>query len=135
MFIVLPVILPFSFGEEDLNLDDSVSAVCSVTKGDLPLKIWFTFKGEDDDYPYNLTTNDGIIITRNTQKISMIAIEAVKARHRGNYTCFASNKAGAANHTSYLAINGSKSYFSFLLIYFRILQFDLWEELKNLQIL
>jgi len=107
-FIVLPVILPFSFGEEDLNLDDSVSAVCSVTKGDMPLKIWFTFKGEDDDYPYNLTTNDGVIITRNTQKISMIAIEAVKARHRGNYTCFASNKAGVANHTAYLAINGLK---------------------------
>jgi hypothetical protein len=80
--------------------------MCSVTKGDSPLKIWWTFKGEDEDFPFNLTSNDGVIITRTTQKISMIAIEAVKARHRGNYTCFASNKAGVTSQSSYLSING-----------------------------
>ena len=80
--------------------------MCSITKGDMPLKIWFTFKSDVDELPYNLTTNDGIVITRSSQKISMLAIEAVKARHRGNYTCHAQNRAGVAQQSAYLAING-----------------------------
>lgn len=103
---VLPTIVPFNFGEEELNIDESVSTICSITKGDLPLKIWWTYTGDSDSFSYNLTSNDGVMITRNTQKISMLAIDAVKARHRGNYTCFASNKGGIAHHSAYLAING-----------------------------
>jgi hypothetical protein len=102
----LPSINAFSFGDEDFNFDESASATCSITKGDNPIKIWWTFKGEDEDFSYNLTTTDGILITRNTQKISMLAIEALKARHRGNYTCFASNKAGTTQASAYLSING-----------------------------
>lgn len=105
-FKVLPSIVPFSFGEEELNLDESVSALCSVTKGDLPLKIWWTFKGDIEDHRENLTTNDGIMISRMSQKIGTLGIEAVKARHRGNYTCFVHNRAGTASHSAYLAING-----------------------------
>lgn len=107
MFLqVLPTIVPFSFGEEEVNFDESVTATCSVTKGDLPLKIWWYFYPDGDSVGFNLTTNDGILITRNTQKVSMIAIDAVKARHRGNYTCFAANKGGFVQHSAYLAING-----------------------------
>jgi hypothetical protein len=105
-FSVLPLIMPFTFGDEELNLDESVSVICSITKGDLPLKIWWTFKGDFEEFPYNLTTNDGVMITRSGQKVSMIQIDAVKARHRGNYTCFAHNKAGISQQSSYLAING-----------------------------
>ena len=100
--------MPFSFGEEELNLDDSVTATCSITKGDLPLKIWWTFKSDDDELPHNLTTNDGVVVTRTTQKVSMLSIEAVKARHKGDYTCFAQNKGGHSQQSSYLSINGSK---------------------------
>jgi len=82
---------------------------CSVTKGDLPIKIWWTFKGNEDNLPYNLTTNDGVVITRNTQKVSMLTIEAVKARHRGNYTCHAQNRAGVSQQSSYLSMNGSNN--------------------------
>lgn len=74
----------------------------------MPLKIWWTFKGDFDDFPYNLTTNDGIMITRNGQKLSVLNIEAVKARHKGNYTCYAQNRAGVSEQSSYLSINGSK---------------------------
>lgn len=70
------------------------------------MKVWWTFKSDDDEIPHNLTTNDGIVITRTTQKISVMGIEAVKARHRGNYTCFAQNRAGVAQQSSYLLING-----------------------------
>jgi hypothetical protein len=104
---VLPAIVPFNFGEDELNIDESISTMCSVTKGDLPLRIWWTFS--DNDESYNLTSNDGIMVTRNSQKVSSLLIEAVKARHRGNYTCFAQNRAGHASHSAYLAINGQKN--------------------------
>jgi hypothetical protein len=105
---------PFSFGDDEFNLDDTVSAVCSVTKGDVPMKLWWTFKSDLEDHAYNLTTNDGVVITRNNQKVSMLTIEAVKARHRGNYTCHAQNRAGVTQQSSYLSINGSNlNYLSF----------------------
>ena len=98
---------PFSFGDDEFNFDDTVSAVCSVTKGDVPMKLWWTFKSDLEDLAYNLTTNDGVVITRNNQKVTMLTIEAVKARHRGNYTCHAQNRAGVSQQSSYLSINGS----------------------------
>jgi hypothetical protein len=79
--------------------------MCTVTKGDLPLKIWWSFENEGSPLE-NLTSNDGIYITKTSQKISTLVIEAVKARHRGNYSCFVTNKAGIASHSAYLAING-----------------------------
>lgn len=90
-----------------MNLDESVSVVCSILKGDTPLKIWWTFN-EDVNSPHqNLTSNDGVVISRNSQKLSVLAIEAIKARHRGNYTCHASNKGGTTQTNAYLAIHGS----------------------------
>lgn len=104
-FKVLPTIVPFTFGEEQINLDDSIMASCSIIKGDSPIKIWWRF--DDDNVGYNLTSNDGVVITRTSQKISILAIDAVKGRHRGNYTCFASNKGGVSHHSAYLDIHGS----------------------------
>lgn len=105
---VLPSIVPFGFGEEQFNLDDSVTTVCSVVKGDLPLKIWWSFEDVNHESIHNITTNDGIIITRSSPKVSMLMIEAVKARHRGNYTCYAENRGGLSAQSAYLAINGSQ---------------------------
>jgi hypothetical protein len=76
-------------------------------KGDLPLDIWWTFTQSDNSMSHNLTTNDGVVIMRTTQKVSMLAIDAVKARHMGKYSCFAQNKGGSSQHSTYLAINGS----------------------------
>lgn len=103
---VLPQISPFTFGEEELNLDETVAATCIVTKGDLPVKVWWMLHDDYQKVDRNLTSSDGIVIAKSSQKISMLNIDAVKARHRGNYTCFASNKAGVAQHSAYLAING-----------------------------
>ena len=99
--------MPFSFGDNEVNLDDSLTATCSIIKGDLPLKVWWRFTESDEALSYNLTTNDGVVVTKPSQKISILAIDAVKARHRGNYTCFASNKGGSSRHSTYLAVNGS----------------------------
>jgi len=103
---VLPQISAISFGDEELNLDETVSALCTITKGDLPMKIWWSFFDSEMGFDRNLSSNDGIMITRNSQKLSVLNIDAVKARHRGNYTCFAQNKAGTSQHSAYLSING-----------------------------
>lgn len=89
-----------------MNLDDAVSATCTVTKGDLPLSIFWSFTEDNSDHTFNLTTNDGVVITRSSQKNSMLSIDAVKAHHKGNYTCIASNKAGTSQHSTFLRING-----------------------------
>jgi hypothetical protein len=99
--------MPFTFGDEELNLDDSVSAICSITKGDLPIKIWWTFKPQDEnEFAYNLTSGDGVIIARPSSKVSMITIEALKTRHRGTYSCYAQNIGGFSNFSTHLSLNG-----------------------------
>lgn len=102
---VVPIISPFNFGEDEVNLDDQVNLMCSITKGDLPINIWWKFSdGTDNLLSYNLSSEDGIVITRNSQKLSFLNIEAVKVRHRGNYTCCAQNKGGYTSHSAMLAI-------------------------------
>lgn len=104
-FIVLPQIVPLNFGDEQIYLEESATATCGITKGDLPLVIWWTFSNHKDEQ-MNLTSSDGVIITRNSQKLSVLNIDTVKARHRGNYTCFAKNKGGVSQNSAYLSING-----------------------------
>jgi len=89
-----------------VNLDDSVAVTCIIIKGDTPLNIWWSLFDPELGFERNLTTNDGVVITRTNQKMSMLAIEAVKARHRGNYTCHAHNRAGVAEYSAHLATNG-----------------------------
>jgi hypothetical protein len=116
-FQVIPVIAPFAFSEEELNLDESVSAVCSITKGDLPIKIWWTFKSDNElEFPYNLTTGDGVMITKPNAKNSFLSIENVKSRHRGTYECQATNAAGVSVHSAFLSINGSILNFYILIL-------------------
>jgi hypothetical protein len=104
---VLPQITPFSFGEEEFNLDDAVSATCTVTKGDLPLKLYWSFKSKNSEFPVNLTTGDGIVITRPGQRSISLNIDAIKSHMVGTYECVASNVGGSTNQSAYLSINGS----------------------------
>lgn len=88
-----------------MNLDDAVTAVCTITKGDLPIRIWWTLVDDFSGIERNLSTSDGLMITRSSPKLSILNIDAVKARHRGNYTCHAHNKAGDSQHSAFLYIN------------------------------
>ena len=72
----------------------------------MPIKSWWSLSDLHQSVERNLTTNDGVMITQTSQKISVLAIEVVKARHRGNYTCYAQNKAGITKFSASLAING-----------------------------
>nr|NP_001036502.1 down syndrome cell adhesion molecule 1, isoform AU [Drosophila melanogaster]ABI31053.1 down syndrome cell adhesion molecule 1, isoform AU [Drosophila melanogaster] len=97
--MVLPQVVPFDFGEESINELDMVSASCTVNKGDLPVDIYWTKNGG------RVYTNDGLIVTRNSQRLSVLSIESVRARHAGNYSCVATNNAGAITQSAMLAVN------------------------------
>jgi hypothetical protein len=108
------MISPFSFGDDGKNFEDTVSALCTITKGDLPMNVYWMFTSTSN-VTQNLTSSDGVIIIRNSQKISSLNIDSVQARNRGNYTCIASNKAGVAQHSAFLHVNGY--YTNFFLIF------------------
>lgn len=40
------------------------------------------------------------------KRINNLVIDLVSAKHAGNYSCFAKNAAGVAEHTSELIVNG-----------------------------
>jgi Down syndrome cell adhesion protein 1 len=102
----LPQIVPFSFGDETINLDDSLSVTCISNKGNLPLEIQWYFRGEDN-IERRLYTNDGIVISRAGNRMSSLAIESVKRRNSGSYSCIAKNSAGQTNFTTTLTIKGT----------------------------
>lgn len=98
-FKVSPQILPFDFGEP-IDSHELASINCAVSKGDVPLDIEWYFNGA------KLQPSDGILLTRNGHRVSALTIESVRGRHRGNYTCTATNIAGKSTYTSELRVNG-----------------------------
>lgn len=106
--IVLPQIVEFNFGNYEINTYDMVSATCTVHKGDLPMNIYWVKTETDHKHGYKVQTNDGIVISRNSPRISMLSIESVRDRHRGNYTCVVENGAGVAKYSAELKLNGTK---------------------------
>lgn len=98
---VIPTIQPFDFGEP-INAMDMATVNCAVIKGDPPTDIFWIFNKFT-----KLSSNDGISIIKSGQRISMLNIESVRARHRGNYTCVVKYSAGFVEHTAELKVNGS----------------------------
>ncbi|XP_025152749.1 Down syndrome cell adhesion molecule-like protein Dscam2 isoform X1 [Harpegnathos saltator] len=97
---VAPQIFPFTFGDEPVNSGEAISATCSILKGDFPMDIAWAFDG----VPISAESTDQFSITKG-KRLSVLSIDAVAARHAGEYTCTASNKAGASSHTAALAVN------------------------------
>ncbi|XP_047359188.1 Down syndrome cell adhesion molecule-like protein Dscam2 isoform X22 [Vespa velutina] len=98
--MVAPQIFPFSFGDEPVNSGEAISATCSIQKGDFPMDISWAFNGE----PINDEHKDQFVITK-SKRLSVLQIDAVAARHVGEYTCTVSNNAGASSHMAALAVN------------------------------
>ena len=69
-------------------MDETVTATCSVTKGDLPIKIWWTLVSTQEGKEVNLTTNDGVMISSYSKKVSVMTIESVNSRHGKLYMLF-----------------------------------------------
>ncbi|XP_044595785.1 Down syndrome cell adhesion molecule-like protein Dscam2 isoform X3 [Cotesia glomerata] len=98
--MVAPQILPLSFGDEPVNAGDLASIQCAVSKGDFPLEITWIFKG----YPIGSDRSD-IIVSDSGKRVKQLTIDAVAARHAGEYTCIASNAAGSSSHSAVLDVN------------------------------
>ncbi|XP_076173898.1 Down syndrome cell adhesion molecule 1 isoform X36 [Ptiloglossa arizonensis] len=99
--MVAPQIAPFSIGDEPANWGEAVSAVCTVVKGDLPIDVSWALNGE----PIGNENHGDVSISSTGKRVSLMTIDAVNARHAGEYTCTASNAAGATSYSSILAVN------------------------------
>lgn len=58
-----------------------------------------------------------IFFTTRGQRIHMLIIESVKARHMGNFSCTATNRAGRTDFTSNLVVKGSKHNLFFMYLF------------------
>ena len=82
--------------------DEGTSAqiLCSVSAGDEPMTLTWSFHGN------NISTDSGIMTNNFGSKASLLMISSVNHGHRGRYTCLAKNKAGTATSTAELRVNG-----------------------------
>lgn len=98
--LVPPQILPFEF-EEKVNTGDTISATCSVNKGDFPIEIFWTLNNRTvDQY-------GGILVSAIGKRANYMSIEVVDASHAGEFTCHARNPAGTTSYTTELHVNGT----------------------------
>uniref|UniRef100_A0A1A9WR29 Ig-like domain-containing protein n=1 Tax=Glossina brevipalpis TaxID=37001 RepID=A0A1A9WR29_9MUSC len=97
---VPPKISPFSTGSEAVHLGQYITYQCTITEGDLPLNILWTFNNQ----PLFNDDHEDILIAKMGRRSSVLTIESVTARNAGNYTCQGSNKAGKASYTVQLRV-------------------------------
>lgn len=102
-FSVAPQIAPFSISDEPANWGEAVSAVCTVVKGDLPIEVSWALNGE----PITKENYADVSISSTSKRVSVLTIDAASPRHAGEYTCTASNAAGATSYSATLAVNGT----------------------------
>uniref|UniRef100_A0A1Y1M5H0 Ig-like domain-containing protein n=1 Tax=Photinus pyralis TaxID=7054 RepID=A0A1Y1M5H0_PHOPY len=103
LLLVLPKILPFTFGDEPSHLGESTTVQCSVSVGDLPMKFAWKLNGKP------VSEIAGIHSGAFGKKASVLSIELLVEYHAGNYTCVVENSAGTSSYLSELIVNGTKS--------------------------
>lgn len=91
----------FMFGDDPMNFGDMAGVQCMVTKGDLPLNIHWTLNSAPI-----INGEEGFTLMRMNPRTSSLNINALEAKHRGLYKCIANNKAGYAEYSAELHVNG-----------------------------
>lgn len=66
------------------------------------MEIIWLFNGE----PVGLKNAD-VVVTAINKHMSAISVESVAARHAGEFTCVAKNRAGNISHSTILSVNGT----------------------------
>lgn len=100
-FKVLPQISLTEF-ENPMDANDVATTQCAISRGMPPFEIYWKKNG------VRIDPNNGILITRSGQRVSILTIESAQAQHRGNYTCIVKSQAGIIEQTIDLQINGIK---------------------------
>lgn len=101
MLTVLPRIAPFDFGTSPVHSGQTIQATCLISEGDLPINISWTFQGK------SIEKNSGVTTTTIGKKASFLLLDSVSEVHSGNYTCFAQNRAGIIDFTTFLHVYGT----------------------------
>ena len=96
-----PELVPFSFGYDSINEGESTQLSCFVKKGDDPLKMHWSLKGDI------ISSEPSITTTMLGTRMSVLMISSIGYRHSGTYTCTASNKAGSMSLSAELHVNGT----------------------------
>lgn len=95
-----PKVVPFTFGENPIYFDESVSISCSLSVGDLPINITWLLNGQ------NVREIEDIITSSFGKRGSSLGIDSVSRKHAGTYTCLAQNQAGNSSYSAELILNG-----------------------------
>ncbi len=93
--------MPFSFGAESVDEGDYVQVSCIVKRGDTPLTLSWSLKGDIVSSEPSMST------AQVGERASILSIHSVGYRHSGTYTCTARNAAGVASYSAELRINGT----------------------------
>lgn len=93
--------MPFSFGSEAVNEGDVAQLTCLVRRGDKPLRVTWSLKGDTISSEPSMTT------TMFGPRTSILMISSVGYRHSGTYTCTAANQAGTQSYSAELLVNGT----------------------------
>ena len=95
-----PDIVPFSFGRAVVNQGEFAQLICVVSRGDQPLSITWSLKGD-------IVSSDPVLSTTMIgQQTSLLSISSVDYQHSGVYTCRAENSAGVSSYSAELLVNG-----------------------------
>ncbi|XP_065168013.1 cell adhesion molecule Dscam1 isoform X4 [Atheta coriaria] len=99
--IVPPKILPINPMTDLLREGMRAAITCVIMEGDLPI----TFRWERNGKPVSNNVVLGTVVRRIDEFSSSLIIEQVSSTHSGNYTCIASNVAGAERYGVPLTVN------------------------------
>lgn len=97
---VAPQITPFIIRDKPANWGDTVTATCTLIKGDQPVEFEWFLNG------HLITEDHSDISIVTTKRVSLLTIDNVKASHAGEYTCSSSNTAGGTSFSASLVVNG-----------------------------
>ena len=83
-----------------MNQGEFAQLMCVIRKGDKPLSITWSLKGD-------IISSDPVLTTTmiGTQT-SLLSISSVDYQHSGVYTCRAENPAGITSYSAELLVNG-----------------------------
>lgn len=98
--IVLPKLLPFTFGDEPSFLGESTIVQCSVSAGDMPVQFTWFRNGQP------LVDDGNHKIGSFGKKTSVLSIDSLSEEHAGHYTCVAHNRAGMSSVQAELSVKG-----------------------------